>query len=139
LLHRHPPRRFDFMAAKKPAKKSPAVQDHADPRFVPVAAAFRRTPGFSLMESKSRAMRGLTLHGKSFGMSQDGRFILKLDEERVATLVAEGIGKPFSPGAGRVMKGWIEVTHPKADWVALAKEACRLAAGSASAKKSKRR
>jgi|HubBroStandDraft_4_1064222.scaffolds.fasta_scaffold511026_2 hypothetical protein len=55
------------------------------------------------------------------------------------SLVAEGIGKPFSPGTGRVMKGWIEVTHPKADWLALAKEACRLAAPGASAKESKRR
>jgi hypothetical protein len=127
------------MPAKATAKKRPAVVDQADPRFVPVADAFRRTPGFALMESKSRAMRGLTLHGKSFGMSQDGRFILKLDEERVAALVADGVGKPFSPGAGRVMKGWIEVTHAKADWVALAKEAYRLAAAGASAKKSKGR
>jgi hypothetical protein len=71
--------------------------------------------------------------------SQDGRFILKLDEERVAALVADGVGKPFSPGAGRVMKGWIEVTHAKADWVALAKEAYRLAAAGISGKKSKRR
>jgi hypothetical protein len=126
------------MPSKVSAKKSATVEDEADPRFVPVADAFRRTPGFSLMESKSRAMRGLTLHGKSFGMSQDGRFILKLDEKRVAALVAEGIGKPFSAGAGRMMKGWIEITHPKADWVVLAKEACRLAVG-APAKKSKRR
>jgi len=72
-------------------------------------------------------------------MSQDGRFILKLNEERVAALVTEGIGKPFSPGAGRVMKGWLEVTHPKADWVALAREACRLAAAAHPAKKSKPR
>ena len=123
---------------KANAKKSVTVQDEADPRFVPIAQSFLRTPGFSLMESKSRAMRGLTLYGKSFGMSQDGRFILKLDEERVATLVAKGIGKPFSPGAGRVMKGWIEVTHPRADWIALAKEAYRIAAASGPAKKSGR-
>jgi hypothetical protein len=115
--------------------------DKADPRFVPVARAFARTAGFSLMEGKAGATRGLMLHGKSFGMSQGGRFILKLDDERVAALVAEGIGKPFSPGAGRVMKGWIEVTHPEADWVALAREACRLAAAgsrTAPAKKAKR-
>jgi hypothetical protein len=112
----------------KSPKKTSATIDEADPRFVPVAKAFARTRGFSLMESKSGAMRGMMLNGKSFGMSSHGRFILKLNEERVAALVAEGIGKPFSPGAGRIMKGWIEVTHPKADWVALAKEAHRLAA-----------
>ena len=88
------------MSNKKPARGG-AGSDVADPRFVPVAKAFARAPGFSLMESKSGAMRGLMLHGKSFGMSQHGRFILKLDEERVAALVVEGIGKPFRPGAGR--------------------------------------
>ena len=46
---------------------------------------------------------------------------------RVAELVAHGVGKPFSPSAGRLMKGWIEVTHAKADWVSLAKEAQRIA------------
>lgn len=91
----------------------------ADPRFFPVVEAFARTAGFSLMESKSGAMRGLMHNGRSFGMSSHGRFILKLTEERAAAL---------SPGAGRVMKSWIEVTNSKADWVALAEEARRLAA-----------
>jgi hypothetical protein len=83
------------------------------------------------MESKSGAMRGLMLNGKSFGMSTHGRFVLKLTEERAAALIAEGSGKPFRPSPGRVMKSWIEVTHPKADWVALAKEAHRLARATA--------
>ena len=119
---------------KKVSKKTSAAgkgaptQDEADPRFLPVAQALARVSGFSLMESQSRAMRGLMLNGKSFGMSSHGRFILKLTEERAAALIGDGIGKPFSPAAGRVMKGWIEITHPEADWVALAKEAHRLAA-----------
>jgi hypothetical protein len=50
-------------------------------------------------------MRGMMLNGKSFGMSSHGRFILKLTAERAAALVAEGVGKPFSPAPGRVMKG----------------------------------
>jgi hypothetical protein len=52
------------------------------PRFVPVAKALARTTGFSLMESKSGAMRGMRLNGTSFGMSSHGRFILKLTEDR---------------------------------------------------------
>jgi hypothetical protein len=100
----------------------------ADPRFVPVAKAFARSPGFSLMESKSGATRGLMLNGKSFGMSSHGRFVLKLNPERAGALIAEGVGKPFSPSPGRVMKGWIEVTSRAADWTALAREAHRLAA-----------
>jgi hypothetical protein len=83
-------------------------------------------------------MRGLVLDGKSFGMSSHGRFILKLTEERAAQRISEGVGKPFSPSAGRVMKGWIEITHPKADWVALGKEAHRTAAAARSVKKSRR-
>jgi hypothetical protein len=116
------------MPANRSAKKNSTPNDGADPRFVPVTEALARTFGFSLMESKSGAMRGLMLNGKSFGMSSHGRFILKLTEERTAALVADGIGKPFSPSAGRVMKGWIEITREEADWVSLAKEAHRLAA-----------
>src|SRR5438128_12604437 len=114
------------MARKKSAKA--AVRDDADPRFAPVAKAFARTRGFSLMESKSRAMRGLMLHGKSFGMSSHGRLILKMNEARATALISTGIAKPFCPSPGKVMKGWLEVTQPEADWVALAKEALELAA-----------
>ena len=120
-------------------KKKVRTLDEADPRFSPVADAFARTPGFSLMQSKSGAMRGLMLEGKSFGMSSNGRLILKLTEERATALISEGIGKPFGPSAGRLMKGWIEITHPKADWVSLAEEAHRLAKVSKpAAKRSKR-
>jgi hypothetical protein len=116
------------MAKRTSRKYSAAPVDEADPRFVPVAKAFADTAGFSLMESTTGAMRGLMMNGKSFGMSSNGRFILKLNEERASALIAEGVGEPFSPAEGRVMKGWIVVTSPSADWVALAKEAQRLAA-----------
>jgi hypothetical protein len=120
---------------KTASKTAPTVLEEADPRFIPVAAAFARTAGFSLMESKSGAMRGLMHDGKSFGMSTHGRFVLKLGDERVAALVAQGIGRPFSAGAGRTMKGWIEITHARADWVALAREAHGLASSPAGKKK----
>jgi hypothetical protein len=120
-------------------KKSAAPGAKADPRFAPVVAAFARTAGFSIMESKSGATRGLMFEGKSFGMSSHGRFILKLDEARVAELVAKGVGLPFSPAPGRLMKGWIEITQAKADWIGLAREAhaiaVRLGHGKAPAKK----
>ena len=135
------PQKAPAKSKKAPAKKTPAAPEEADPRFVPVVKAFARSPGFSVMESKSGAMRGLMLNGKSFGMSSHGRFILKLTEERAAALIADRVGKAFSPSAGRVMKGWVEVTHSKADWVALAKEAHGFAAAQSkvvSVKKSKR-
>ncbi|HLK88801.1 MAG TPA: hypothetical protein VKZ18_02845 [Polyangia bacterium] len=115
---------------KKPTAKAP-VKDEADPRFEPLAKAFARTRGFSLMESKSRGTRGLMLNGKSFGMSSHGRLVLKMNEARAGALIETGVAKPFSPSLGRVMKGWLEVTHPKADWLALAKEALALAAAGA--------
>jgi hypothetical protein len=115
-------------APKQAPKKSLSAGAEADPRFELVAAALARVPGFSLMESKSGALRGMMLHGKSFGMSSHGRFILKLNDERAAALIAQGVGKAFSPSPGRAMKGWLEVTKPKADWVALAKEGLALAA-----------
>jgi hypothetical protein len=125
------------MATSARAKKTTTL-DEADPRFEPVAKALARVSGFSLMESKSGAMRGMMLNGKSFGMSSHGRFILKLTEARVAELVADGTGRPFSPSAGRVMKSWIDVVDPDADWVALAKEAQKLAAVDAKGAKKKR-
>lgn len=67
------------------------------------------------MESRSRATRGLMLDGKSFGMSSHGRLILKLSEDRCSTWFAEGVGQPFSPSPGKVLKGWIDVTGPAAD------------------------
>jgi hypothetical protein len=118
------------MSSKPVARKRASAEEAPDARFVPVAKALARTPGFSLMESKSRAMRGLMHKGKSFGMSSHGRFILKLTPERAEALIADGVGKPFEPSAGRILKGWIEVTQPKADWVALAKEALRLSSAS---------
>jgi hypothetical protein len=127
------------MAKDTSAKKGAAPLGEADPRFESVVKAFARTPGVSLMQSKSGAMRGLLLHGKSFGMSSHGRLLLKLTEERAAALTSEGVGKPFRPSAGRVMKGWIEVTHPKANWVTLAREAHRLAVASKAPAKVSRR
>jgi hypothetical protein len=124
--------------AKKPGART-AVRDEADPRFEPLAKAFARTRGFSLMESKSRAMRGLMLNGKSFGMSSHGRLILKMNEARAGALIARGIAKPFCPSPGKMMRGWLEVTHPKADWVALGREALDLAAAGAVKPRAKRR
>jgi len=126
-------------AVKKPLPKKTAAPDVADPRFEPVAKSLARSPGFSLMENKSKSMRGMMRDGKSFGMSSHGRFILKLDEARAAELVAAGTGQPFRPGANRVMKGWLEVTDPKASWVKLAKEAYGLASATTKPSPAKRK
>ena len=102
--------------------------DGPDPRFLPVIVALESVPGFSLMESNSGATRGLMLDGRSFGMSSHGRLILKLTEARATELIVAGIGAQFYPSPDRPLKGWIEVTSPDADWVALAQEAHQIAA-----------
>jgi hypothetical protein len=113
--------------ARQGSRAGASPGEEADPRFEPVADAFAGVIGFSLMESKSRATRGLMLDGKSFGMSSHGRLILKLTDQRAGELVSEGVGRPFYPSPERPLKGWIEVTDPEADWVALAQEAYRIA------------
>jgi hypothetical protein len=115
------------MPKKSFARPSAPVDDASDARFLPVIDAFAKTDGFSLMESKSRAMRGLMLNGKSFGMSTHGRLVLKLSEQRAVELIAAGTAAQFYPSPGKPMKGWVEITDANADWVALAKEAHAIA------------
>lgn len=42
------------------------------------------------------------------------RLVVKLPRERVAALVADGLGEPFAP-AGRVFKEWIAVPYALAE------------------------
>ncbi|MGA7119621.1 MAG: hypothetical protein WBY94_05955, partial [Polyangiaceae bacterium] len=64
-----------------------------------------------------------TKGGKLFALFTQDTLVVKLPNERVAGLVASGIGKQFDPGHGRLMKGWLTITSPKASWVELTKEA----------------
>jgi hypothetical protein len=124
--------------SKKAAPKKPAAAEAPDARFDPVMAALAKRPGVTVMGSKSGALRSLMRAGKAFAMSSHGRFVLKLNEERAAALIEKGVGEPFEHAPGRPMKGWIQVTSPSADWVALAEEALGLASGGLPAKKTKR-
>jgi hypothetical protein len=60
-----------------------------------------------------------------FGMPhhETGSAVLKLPRERVAALVAAGIGQPFGPG-GKVFKEWVLVPKEHRDrWLDLLREA----------------
>ncbi len=58
-----------------------------------------------------------------------GHLIVKLDRDRVADLITEGIGEPFAP-AGKVFKEWMLVERrDEAEWVALMDEAYEFVKG----------
>jgi len=96
--------------------------DALDPAFAPVAAAFagdRRVSRRRMFSSNSV----LSVEGKIFAMLTRGKFVAKLPRRRVDDLVQSGIGAPFDPGHGRLMREWIAIGPGRADWIALAREA----------------
>lgn len=72
---------------------------------------------------------GLKARGKLFALFTQDTLIVKLPNNRVAALVEAGVGKPFDPGHGRLMLGWLTVTSPRASWVDLAREAHAFVSG----------
>jgi hypothetical protein len=94
-----------------------------DPRFAPIAAAFRGDP--AVTSGRMMSAFGLKVHGRIFAMFPRGRFVAKLPKARVDALVAAGQGDYFDPGHGRKMKEWIAMDGHEARWLLLAKEAYR--------------
>jgi hypothetical protein len=137
------PRRADGRASdngemrKKGTKppRSPIVSIDDQPRFVALVEAFRTdpdlTPIIEALEESRRDQRGrrkfgsngLKVNGKLFALFTRGTLVVKLPKDRVAALVASRVGKPFDPGHGRLMKGWLTVVSPRASWIDLAREA----------------
>jgi hypothetical protein len=107
-------------AAKPSRTATPPAE--LDPAFAPVVKAFKadRRVGLGKMFS-SKAV--LNVDGKIFAMCVKGNLVVKLPKARVEELTAAGVGRPFDPGHGRLMKEWISVAGGAARWVALAREA----------------
>ncbi len=106
----------------------------ADPRIADLLKMLRRAPKLAAtVEAYEKqaaepgrrfGKNGLkTKDGKLFALFTQDTLVVKLPNERVVSLVADRLGKPFDPGHGRLMKGWLTVTNEKASWVDLAKEA----------------
>jgi hypothetical protein len=119
--------------ASKPVRasgKDPRVDKllralRSEPDLAAVVDAFERIkPG-----ARTFGSNGLKVNGKLFALFTQGTLVVKLPKDRVAALVASGVGKPFDPGHGRLMKEWLAVTSTKAGWVDLAKEAHRFVSG----------
>jgi TfoX/Sxy family transcriptional regulator of competence genes len=67
---------------------------------------------------------GLRVGGKIFAMLVEDELVVKLPKDRVAELSGSGVGHPFEPGTGRVMKEWLSVpTDAGRRWKALVEDA----------------
>ena len=97
------------------------VTAEIDPRFAPVVEAFTRDAAVS--SGVMMSSFGLKVKGKIFAMMVRGKFVAKLPQARVDAIVANGLGKNFDPGHGRLMKEWVAVESDSVDWIGLAREA----------------
>jgi hypothetical protein len=86
----------------------------------PIVGAFKEP---ARQGSRKFGSNGLKVNGKLFALFTQGTLVVKLPSERVTALVAQRVGKPFDPGHGRLMKGWLTVTSATASWPDLVKEA----------------
>ena len=92
----------------------------ADARFAPILSEFAHR---AKTAPRKFGSNGLKVNGKLFALFTQGTLVVKLPPARVSMLVTAGVGKPFDPGHGRLMRGWLTVTNSPAPWVDLVKEA----------------
>ena len=80
--------------------------------FESVAQAFLMVPGVS--RAKMFGSPTLKTGSKVFACLFKGTLVVKLPADRVSTLIASGMGRPFDPGMGRIMKEWVVITSANA-------------------------
>jgi hypothetical protein len=118
----------------KPAKKARPIAPSPDPRLAALLEAFASDPELAPIAeafeqnqkvegSRKFGSNGLKVKGKLFALFTQGTLVVKLPRGRVVALVEAGLGTPFDPGHGRLMKEWLTVTGTKASWADFAREA----------------
>lgn len=96
-------------------------------RYAAIVEALLGDP--DVTQSRKRGFgSGLRVRGNVFAMLVKGKLVIKLPQQRMATLIAAGEGEPYESG-GRITKGWFAV-EPTAEegWLPLAREALAFAA-----------
>ncbi len=92
-------------------------------RFAALVAELSGEPGVQPPTGGRRfGADALKVGGSIFAMLSHGDLVVKLPAPRVAELIADGAGGPFSAGAERPMREWLTVAAD-ADWEGLAREA----------------
>ena len=99
-------------------------------RWDDLTVEFLAKPDVTLERAFSRI--SLMVGGKLFASAGHGGLLIKVPAERVAELIANGDGQPFSTGGNRVMREWV-VVSPATDWRALAAESMAFVAAQAAA------
>ena len=101
-----------------------------DQRYAQIVRAFLRRPGVT-QQGRGFGSAALKIRGKMFAtLSPAGALVVKLPRQRVDALVADGQGRPFEPGPGRVMAEWLELhAASDQDWTSLAEEALAFVGG----------
>jgi hypothetical protein len=95
----------------------------AEKSFASIADMELRAPGVTRGTGFGRS-EGLRISGKTFAMLLKDELVVKLPKDRVEELSGSGVGHPFDPGHGRLMKEWVAVpTEAGRRWSALVEEA----------------
>lgn len=95
-------------------------------RFDELAGSLAGEDGVRLPAAGGRRFgsAALTVDGRIFAMLVSERLAVKLSAGRVAALVADGTGGPFTASRGTPMQEWVTVLADDAGtWSALAREA----------------
>jgi TfoX-like protein len=92
-------------------------------RFDALAVAFADEPGVSVGQGRRGFGSGtLMVDGRIFALVNDGRLVLKLPAPRVAALIAEGVGVPFTAGKATPLREWVGLPDATPGWLELASE-----------------
>jgi hypothetical protein len=106
-----------------------------DQRYAQIVQTFLPRPGIT-QQGRGFGSAALKVRGKMFAtLSPAGTLVVKLPRQRVDALVADGQGRPFEPGPGRVMTEWLELNAASdRDWTSLAEEALAFVGGSSASR-----
>ncbi|HEY3906348.1 MAG TPA: hypothetical protein VGM14_20730 [Streptosporangiaceae bacterium] len=102
-------------------------------RYEDLIDALVGAPGVTPPDRKSGFGRSaVRFDRKIFVMFVRGRLVLKLPEQRVSELVADGHGVPFDANKGVAYREWFSLNpHDDQDWLKLATEALEFARANA--------